>query len=88
MNRVICIAPHADDEILGCGATIAKHVEQSDEVFVIIATNASVGAPELFSRDSINETRLEALNAHKFLGIEKTFFFRISCPCFECISRV
>jgi len=80
MNRVIVIAPHADDEILGCGATIAKHVEQSDEVFVIIVTNASIGAPELFSRNSVNETRLEATNAHEFLGIKKTFFLDFPAP--------
>jgi LmbE family N-acetylglucosaminyl deacetylase len=80
MNRVICVAPHPDDEILGCGATIAKHVEQLDEVFVIIATNASIGAPELFSSDSINKTRLEATDAHKFLGVEKTFFLDFPAP--------
>ena len=32
--KVLVIAPHMDDEVLGCGATIARHIEQKDEVSV------------------------------------------------------
>ena len=47
-NTVVVIAPHADDEVLGCGATIARHVSEGDKVVVAIMTNANIGAPELF----------------------------------------
>jgi hypothetical protein len=32
--NVLVLAPHGDDETLGCGGTIAKHVEQNDTVTV------------------------------------------------------
>ena len=32
MKRILVIAPHADDEILGCGGTIAKLVKLGNEV--------------------------------------------------------
>jgi len=36
MKRVLVIAAHPDDEVLGCGATIAAHVQNGDEVHVMI----------------------------------------------------
>lgn len=80
MNKVIVIAPHADDEIIGCGATMAKHIMAGDEVFVIIATNAAFGAPELFSQEMIESVRAEALKAHKYLGVKETFFLDFPAP--------
>lgn len=35
-NKVVVIAAHPDDEVLGCGATIAKHVKSGDDVHVLI----------------------------------------------------
>lgn len=80
MNRVVVIAPHADDEIIGCGATISKHIQNGDEVIVIIVTNASVGAPELYTAEQIKSTRSEALSAHNFLGIKETIFLEYPAP--------
>lgn len=81
MNKsVIVIAPHADDEIIGCGATIAKHVYNEDEVIIVIATNAAIGAPELYTENGIQLVRKEALNAHKILGVKKTLFLDFPAP--------
>lgn len=35
-NNIMVIAAHPDDEVLGCGATIAKHTKAGDKVKVII----------------------------------------------------
>ena len=53
MNNILVIAPHADDELLGCGATIVKKIANGDNVYVLVMTNAHIGAPELFSEDNI-----------------------------------
>jgi LmbE family N-acetylglucosaminyl deacetylase len=39
MNSILVIVAHADDETLGCGGTIAKHVANGDEVKIIFMTN-------------------------------------------------
>lgn len=38
-NNVLIIAPHFDDEVLGCGGIIAKHVDQGDVVYVCIVAH-------------------------------------------------
>ena len=43
MKKVLILAAHADDDILGCGGTMAKHSDQGDEVSVLFLTNG-VGA--------------------------------------------
>ena len=37
MKNILVIAPHADDEVLGCGATMAKLAHQGNNVYVLIA---------------------------------------------------
>lgn len=37
--RVLVIAPHMDDEVLGCGGTIARHVDEGADVTVCVVAN-------------------------------------------------
>ena len=37
-STVVVIAPHPDDETLGCGGTILKHKQDGDRVFWLIVT--------------------------------------------------
>ena len=87
MKKILVIAPHADDEVLGCGASIAKACASGDEVYVLICTNASVGAPELFSSDIIKQIRTEALEAHSALGVKETFFLEFPAPVLDQYPR-
>lgn len=87
MRIILVIAPHADDEVLGCGATMAKACTNGDDVYVLICTNASVGAPELFSEDLIKQIREEAVAAHKILGVKETFFLDFPAPALDQYPR-
>lgn len=71
MARVLVIAPHPDDEVLGCGGTIVKHMLGSDEVYLCIVTKAY---PPEWSEDEIRQRKEEVLRANEILSIRKTHF--------------
>lgn len=56
INCVAVIAAHPDDEILGCGGTIAKHIENGDSVHVLIMAEGITSRSE--KRDVINNQHL------------------------------
>jgi LmbE family N-acetylglucosaminyl deacetylase len=74
MKNILIVAPHCDDEILGCGGIMAKYITKGDKVYVAIVTNGHLGAPELFSKEGTEKVRSEALTSHKILGVTNTFF--------------
>jgi LmbE family N-acetylglucosaminyl deacetylase len=69
--KVLIIAPHPDDEILGCGGTIAKHVSGGDKVYLCIVTKAY---PPEWAEQEIQERREEVLRVNKIIGVKKTDF--------------
>ena len=36
MSKVLVIAPHPDDETLGCGGTLFRHKANGDEIYWLI----------------------------------------------------
>ncbi len=85
LNKILIIAPHCDDEILGCGGTMAKLTQNGHDVFVAIVTNGHLGAPELFSAEGTKKVRSEALQSHKILGVKETFFLDFPAPRLDTI---
>lgn len=71
-NKVLVFAAHPDDEILGCGATIAKHVRNSDEVHVVILAEGATSRDEERNRShhssELNELASAAHKAKNILG--------------------
>lgn len=68
--RILVVAPHPDDEVFGCGGTIAKYSKAGHEVHVLIVTKGD----DLFNPQLIEEGRKEALKAHMLLGVKETHF--------------
>lgn len=73
-NTVLIVAAHSDDEVLGCGGTIAKHVDNGDLVFVAFMTDG-VGARISCENKEINERYISSEKAIEVLGVAKSFRF-------------
>ena len=73
--RVLVVAPHADDETLGVGGTIARYADEGHEVFVAIMTGHGDEAPHpLWPKSTWDTVRSEAKEAHAVLGVKETLF--------------
>jgi len=68
--KVLVIAPHPDDEVLGCGGTIVKHVSNDDIVYLCIVTKTYT--PD-WTMSFAEKRKKEIKNANRILGIEKTY---------------
>jgi LmbE family N-acetylglucosaminyl deacetylase len=80
IKNILIIAPHPDDEILGCGGIIQKRIAENANVYVAIMTNGNIGAPELFPIEGTLKGREEALKAHSLLGVKETYFYDFPSP--------
>lgn len=63
--KVIVLAPHMDDEVLGCGGTIARHAIAGADVQVIFLTDGRRGGGGMKSPDG------SAISAHEVVSIRK-----------------
>jgi len=71
-KNVLVVAAHPDDEVLGCGGTIARHSAEGDQVSVVFMADgvtARKGADE-----QAGKVRNEAmLKASEILGVQNTY---------------
>lgn len=58
-DRVLVIAPHPDDETLGCGGTIARHRRAGDAVCVLVVTDGGSSRAGGYSREAIRAIRAQ-----------------------------
>lgn len=70
MTKVLIVAAHPDDEVVGAGGTICKHVDNGDEVYVCIVTKAY--EPQ-WTKEYIDQKVEEQKAVDELLGIKKRF---------------
>lgn len=76
-EKILILAPHADDEVLGCGGLIQRAVSEKKKVYIIILTDgsASHGECDAEKEQQIADARRElACNAARKLNINTPYF--------------
>ena len=72
-DRLCILAPHADDETIGCGGLLAKYGKQCD---VILLTDGANGGPENIQQTRENEfievMKFFKVNAYHFMRAQDT----------------
>lgn len=75
--KVLVVAPHADDEVLGVGGSIARHSASGDSVSVAIMTGHGENPHPLWTRETWVRGRAEAAKALELLGVDTLIFEEI-----------
>ncbi len=73
--RVMVIAPHMDDEVLGVGGTIARHVDHGDTLTVCIVANRAYD--HTYHADDIQNEMAAARSAQGVLGYQQLSFLNL-----------
>lgn len=74
--NVLVVSAHHDDEVIGCGGTVCRHVEKGDDVYVAYVSAGLLNVPGKTGDDAINTIEKEARNAGEVLGVRNQFFLR------------
>lgn len=78
-KTILIVCAHPDDEVLGCGGTVARYVKEGCEAYTLILGEGLTSRDEQRDRDKreseLKELKDQAIEANKVLGVSDTFIY-------------
>ena len=78
MNYLVVVA-HPDDEVLGCGATIARLLKEGHDVHACILSSKCRTRYDMATDDLLDDMQ----KSHNILGLTKRYVGNCRCLCFK-----
>ena len=88
MERVLVIAPHTDDEVLGAGGAIIKHVENSDYVCVCFVAIRDKPSKRVQHSEAYGAKQVLGYNDAKFLDLPDGYLDERIIDIIEPLEKV
>lgn len=83
-NKIMVVAAHPDDEILGCGGIIAKMIAEGAEVRSVILGEGALSRDE-DDLSSVESLKQDARSANEVLGVKDLVFYNFPDNAFDSV---
>lgn len=70
-NNILILAPHVDDDVIGCGGAILKCLKEGKNIYIAYLTDGKKRGSKNNEDDIIKERRQEAFSIAKKVGINE-----------------
>ena len=84
-NRILIVAAHPDDEVLGCFGTVTKLIRQGYEAYTLILSRGKTSR-DGECEDDIKKLAEETIKANELIGIKKIFRLNFPDNAFDTVS--
>ena len=89
-KRILIVAAHPDDEVLGCFGTVSKYIKEGYAAYTLILGEGKTSRDERRNvdskKDEIEKLNTEIINANKSIGIKKVFIEHLPDNRFDSVD--
>ncbi len=89
-RRILVIAAHPDDEVLGCGGTMARLAREGNEIYTLMMGEGITARDEKRDRrlrqKELNFLKKQVISANKILGVKEIFIHNFPDNRFDSVD--
>ena len=89
-KKILIVAAHPDDEVLGCFGTVARLIQEGYEAYTLILGEGKTSRDEKRvvenKKDELDNLNIEIKNANDIIGIKKTFIYNFPDNRFDSVD--
>lgn len=83
-KKILIVAAHPDDEVLGCFGTVARLIQDGYEAFTLILGEGKTARGE--GQEEISILREEIQKANRTIGVKEVFIENFPDNCFDSVA--
>ena len=83
LKKIMVIAAHPDDEMLGCGGTLIKHSKKADYIKTLILGQGMLSRGE--DESILAKLRADSKKAKDIIGVNELKFFDFPDNAFDSV---
>lgn len=89
--RVLVVAAHPDDELLGCGAAVARHIAEGARAWTLVMAQGVAARPGLSAAETARQLaslRKDSARANRMLGVERSLLLDFPDNRLDTVPRL